>query len=83
MISVGKRAIEESSFVIAMHPDEATEAMVDLAITHSKPFAVVCFSLIFPHSLHHFFFDLSFFFFRFSFLFSFLFFLPFLFLILH
>lgn len=30
-----------SSVVVGMHPDEATEAIVDLALAHRKPFAVV------------------------------------------
>lgn len=29
------------SLVVGMHPDEATEAIVDLALQHGKPFAVV------------------------------------------
>lgn len=31
----------ESSLVLGMHPDEATEDLVDLALAHDKPFAVV------------------------------------------
>jgi hypothetical protein len=30
-----------------MHPDEATEAAVDIALTHNKPFAVVFIPLFF------------------------------------
>jgi len=33
--------IAQTDLVIAMHPDQATEAAVDLSLTHSKPFAVV------------------------------------------
>jgi len=29
------------SVVVGMHPDQATEAMVDLALAHGKPFAIV------------------------------------------
>ena len=37
------------SVVLGMHPDEATEWIVDLAIQHSKPFAIVpC--CVFPKS---------------------------------
>ena len=32
---------QTSSVVVGMHPDEATEAIVDLALAHRKPFAVV------------------------------------------
>jgi len=37
----GKKVIEEANIIVAMHPDEATEAMVDLSLQHKKPFAVV------------------------------------------
>lgn len=36
--------IEQANIVVAMHPDEATEAMVDLSLSNNKPFAVVIFS---------------------------------------
>jgi hypothetical protein len=31
----------ECSVVLGMHPDEATEDIVDLALAHDKPFAIV------------------------------------------
>jgi hypothetical protein len=31
----------ESSLVLGMHPDEATEDLVDLVLAHDKPFALV------------------------------------------
>eukprot|EP00913_Durusdinium_trenchii_P022715 g21332.t1 len=38
--------------VVAMHPDEATDAIVDAALTAQRPFAVVpC--CVFPRLFHH------------------------------
>ena len=39
--SQGALAWRDCSVVVGMHPDEATEAIVDMAIQHGKPFAVV------------------------------------------
>lgn len=36
-----RREWNEASVVVGMHPDQATEAIVDLALRHRKPFAVV------------------------------------------
>ncbi|KAK9863623.1 hypothetical protein WJX84_010375 [Apatococcus fuscideae] len=33
--------VKQCSLVIGLHPDEATEAIVDCALAHAKPFAVV------------------------------------------
>jgi len=33
--------IENASVLIGMHPDQATEPIVDMALKHSKPFAIV------------------------------------------
>ncbi|KAI9912114.1 hypothetical protein PsorP6_008980 [Peronosclerospora sorghi] len=44
--------VEQASLIIGMHPDEATEAILDAAIKFSKPFAVVpccVFGQKFPH----------------------------------
>ena len=41
--------LKNCSVILGMHPDEATEPIVDLAIQHSKPFAIVpC--CVFPKS---------------------------------
>lgn len=41
-------AIKNSSVVVGLHPDQATEPIVDFALQHAKPFAVVpC--CVFPH----------------------------------
>ena len=43
---------DECSVVVGMHPDEATEAIVDFARVRGKPFAVVpccVFPAMFPH----------------------------------
>jgi len=40
------------SLIVGMHPDEATEPIVDTALRYGKPFAVVpC--CVFPHSNPH------------------------------
>ncbi|KAG0055788.1 hypothetical protein BGZ83_007368 [Gryganskiella cystojenkinii] len=40
--------IENASILIGMHPDQATEPIVDMALKHKKPFAIVpC--CVFPH----------------------------------
>jgi hypothetical protein len=33
--------LQDCSSVVGLHPDEATEAIVDFAVRHRKPFAVV------------------------------------------
>ena len=33
--------VQQSTCLIAMHPDEATDAVVNFAVNHRKPFAVV------------------------------------------
>ena len=45
-------AFAECSVVIGMHPDEATEAIVNFAMEYNKPFAIVpccVFPELFPH----------------------------------
>jgi hypothetical protein len=34
-------AVKECSLVIGLHPDQATEPIVDFALSHNKPFAIV------------------------------------------
>jgi hypothetical protein len=44
--------VENASVLVGMHPDEATDAIFDVAMEHSKPFAVVpccVFGSSFPH----------------------------------
>ncbi|KAF8938644.1 hypothetical protein BGZ58_000457 [Dissophora ornata] len=44
--------LKDASILIGMHPDQATEPIVDMALKHNKPFAVVpccVFSLENPH----------------------------------
>ena len=44
--------LEQCSMVVGMHPDEATDAIVDFALLHDKPFAVVpC--CVFPKRFSH------------------------------
>jgi hypothetical protein len=48
------RAVTESGILLAMHPDQATGAVLETALTLQKPFAVVpccVFSRQFPHRL--------------------------------
>ena len=43
--------VESASIILALHPDEATESAVDMAIKHGKPWAVVpccIFARLFP-----------------------------------
>eukprot|EP00041_Stephanoeca_diplocostata_P014221 m.256090 g.256090 ORF g.256090 m.256090 type:complete len:401 (+) comp19626_c0_seq1:389-1591(+) len=45
-------AFTECAAVVGMHPDQATEAIVDFAVMHNKPFAVVpccVFPALFPY----------------------------------
>jgi len=43
--------MQKVDFIIAMHPDEATEMVVDLALKYNKNFAVVpC--CVFPNLYH-------------------------------
>ena len=36
-----KNLVEAASLIVGMHPDEATEEIVDVALHHGKPFAIV------------------------------------------
>jgi len=38
---VGRDVFREADVIVGLHPDEATEVIVDLAIKYDKPFAVV------------------------------------------
>ena len=45
----------EASAVVALHPDEATESIVDVCVQYEKPFVIVpccVFSRLFPHRSH-------------------------------
>lgn len=43
---------KDCSLVVGMHPDQATDAIVDFAVKYNKPFAVVpC--CVFPQLFHH------------------------------
>lgn len=48
--------LPESSLICGMHPDQATEAIVDVALLLERPFAVVpccTFNALFPHRRRH------------------------------
>lgn len=50
--AMGQRGWVSYFTVVGMHPDQATEAIVDFAAKYNKPFAVVGFSLGAPRAFH-------------------------------
>ena len=47
-----EQLVKNCSVLVGMHPDEATDAIVDMALAYNKPFAIVpccVFSKIFQH----------------------------------
>jgi hypothetical protein len=50
--AAGQSLLSECSVLVGMHPDEATEAIVDAALKYGKPFAILpccVFPKLFPH----------------------------------